>query len=674
MNLPPSSSAGQRRKVPPLKRIGFFFQRLSVWNKVALVLLLLSPLFAFAGLKLLKPVYKSWKAQNSLKIAATALENDDASAASLAFRTAIQTQPRNPLVWRRVGEYLDSVGSPESFSVWKRVVALDPDDEAARFALIDSAIKLNKIEIAQQNLADLPVGLKKTEEFHRAAASVALAQNDAVTAIRELTTVLKLNPEAKVSEWDLLRVRSVDPDPEVHSVARKQLRELAEEDGEFSQDALRHLVRLALATKDFYTANRTAEDLIAQDDATGQDQILHLDTEFAVQSFTLPNSIAKILEYAETYPESAAEITAYLSARGLNDRLETWFGSLSPEISEQTSLQLAKFNYARQMGDWDGVFSVLSGDNSPHPFSPTLIDEVRTSLEDYRRGDDGALAAWNKAVFTAENNPGATYVMATLAQAVGWTEAYSQALWSSASSLKDRPEIWIDVVKMELASRNSAGILRALSGAVRADPDDRQLRNDWVLMNLLMRKGDLKELLELARGNAEHDPGNPFFATTHGLALALSGQTDEAVAALDNLSEEARAQPKKALYVGTIFAMAGRADEAEEFLVRADEASQTFLPEEETMREDALEIVSGRASREDEVRQITQRAEGTEEERTEFAATLKAQIDADQEGMSSEKITETLRQAATDRRSPEEIEKLMSEVRATQTESAATPE
>ncbi len=662
----PLTTSGTRRKPNLWERLRDFFLRLSIWNRIALLFLLIVPLMAYGGLKLLRPVYSSWKANNSLKIAGKAIERDDMKAASLAFRTAIQTQPSDPKVWRRVGEFLDESGSPESFSVWQRVVELDPDDLDARFALIKSAVAAKRLESADEALAELPDSARQTERYHRAAASIAMAKNNLSVAEEQLTALLAINPEADDAQWDLVRIRSISPDPETRSQAREDLRAYGEGNGPYSLDALRQLVRLSLSEKDFYTANRAAEGLIAHADATGQDQILHLDTEFAVQSFTLPLSISNILDYAAANPESAPEVTAYLSARGLNDRVLAWFEQLDPEVLNQQSVQLAEFNYSLKVGDWTRLFEILRGENSPHPFSEELVNEVETSLDDYRRGDSGSLPEWKKAVFTAENNPSATYVMATLAQAVDWKQAYSLALWSLASSVGQRAEIWMEVLKMELADGNSAGILRALAGAIRADPDNRQLRNDWVLMNLLLEKGNLPDLLELARGNAEYDPSNAYYTTTYGLALALSGDFDEAVNVVQSLPKEEQEQPEKSLYVGSILAMAGRAEEAKPFLALAEQATDKFLPEEQSMRKQAESLVSGGSSRESQIQQITQRHEMSEEERAEFVATLRSQTDSDGEGADSTGITESLRQTAeADRRSPEEIQRLLEDIRQT---------
>lgn len=671
----PKTTAATRRKLNIFQKIWQFFVGLSLWNRLALIFLLIAPIAAFGGLKLLKPVYHSWKAKNSLKIAAKAVEEDDMKTASLAFRSAIRSRPDDPDVWRQVGAFLDESGSPESRGVWERVVKLDPEDADAKLSLIKSSIKAGQLESARGTFAELPDSEKGTARYHRAAAALAMAQNDSDAAEAELLKLLELEPESAEAKWDLTRIRSLSPNLEVRRDARDELRALGSGSGEYSLPALRHLVRLSLGEKDFYTANRTAEDLIAHPDSTGQERILFLDSEFAVQSFTLPNSISEILEFAEENPGSAPEITAYLSARGLNDRLKTWFDGLDEDVKGEMAVQLALFNFSLKIGDWDALFEVLRNENSPHPFSDVLIGEVESALDAYRRGDSEAIAKWKKGVFTAENNPGATGVMASLAEAVDWRQAYSLSLWSLASSVSTRPEIWMSVVRMELAEKNSAGILSALAGAIRADPENRQLRNDWVLMNLLLQQGDLGDLIGLAEENAEYDPENPFYATTLGLALALDGRDERAVESISALPVAVKNDPEKALYVGTVLAMAGRMEEAKPYLDSSQKVSDKLLPEERALRDRAQALVSGEVSLDSKANQIGKRHVMSAAEREEFSVTLKAQRDRRDAGVSSEEITESLRQATGDRRSPEEIQNILDELRGNpaDTEAPANP-
>ncbi len=191
-------------------------------------------------------------------------------------------------------------------------------------------------------------------------------------------------------------------------------------------------------------------------------------------------------------------------------------------------------------------------------------------------------------------------------------------------------------------------------------------------MNLLLRQGDVKDLLELARGNAEYDPTNAYYTTTYGLALALNGDLENAVTVVQALPEEEQQQPEKSLYVGSILAMAGRTEEAKPFLALAEQATDKFLPEEQSMRQQAEALVAGGGSRDSQIEQLTRRHEMTDEERAEFNATLRSQTDSESAdaGSGSAEITASLRQAAeAGRRSPEEIQRLLDDVR-----QAAVPE
>ncbi len=666
-----ASSKLTKRKLNLWQRGIGFVKRLSLWNKLALAFLILALPLGYGSLLLLKPFYKEWRANNALKIAETSIAAEDFNAASLAFRTAIRSRPKDPEIWRRVAAFLDQIGSPEALSVWSRAVKLDPRDIDSKYSLIASAVQQKRLEQASAVLAEIPTDETKTIAYHRAAANIAIAANDPSTAERELVAWLELEPNAPVAQWDLARVRFMSGDPAVRDTARETLRTYAEGEGTYALPARRLLVRVFLAASDFYTANREAERLITDPEATAEDQILFLDTEFAAQSFTLPGSISGIFEHALANPEAAPPILNYLAARGLSDRIATWFDSLPPDLADNESIQMARFEYARRSGDWSQVFAILRSASSPYDLPAELVDLTEQALADFRRGDSGALPIWQKAIFLTQSNPAAAFVLANLSEASSWREAYSLALWSLANSVGNRSEIWQEVLKVELADGNSTGILRALSGAVRADSDNRRLRNDWVLMNLLLEQGEPRQLVELARENYEYESDNSFYATTFALGLAAAGETDEAAAVIDRIPEDEQRQPAKALYVGSVLAMDGQFERAKLFLDLATKARDSFLPEERMMFDQSLEIASGARSIEDQLARMTDRSGVTDEQSEEFRETLRAQLQDARTDAETENVAAALRDTvAGERSSPDDIQAILRDIQSKQPDGA----
>ncbi len=670
----PTTPTRKKQKLTIVQRAAAFYGKLSLWNKLALLALVLALPAGYGALLLLKPVYKNWRAHNALQMAASAIESGDQNAASLAFRTAIRSRPKDPQVWRKVAQFLDELKSPESFSVWSRVVKMEPDDLPARFALVDSALAGGRVEQASEALAGVPESARTGADYLRAAAAIAIASNQPTEAERHLVALESLEPESDRVSWDLARVRSVSTDESSRAAGLAAVEAIATGENPFVADAQRHLVRLALSRQDFYTANRWAEKLVARPDATAEDQILFLDTEFASQSFTLPGTISETFEHARDRPEDAPLIIAYLTARGLADRVATWFEQLPPDVRSDQSMQLASFDFALQTGDWSLVFEILRGEHAPHTLSPEFVDATETGLADHRRGDPEAIAAWQEAIRSSGGDPASTYLLASMAKAASWPQANRAALWRLTELVGQNPKIWLEVLKLELQAKDSVGILRALSGAVRADPDDRQVRNDWILLNLLLDQGNPDDLLKLAADNASFAPDNFFYTSTHAMALSTVGRHAEAVAAIELIDPADQNRPERALYVGTVLVAAGEFERAQRYLDLAESARGSFLPEEEAMLSRGQAVASGAASVSDEVARLTTRREMTESEAAEFAATLQAQRRAG-EGLDSEEIAQSLREAADrGQRSPEEIEQILQGIRGESAPGASTPE
>jgi predicted Zn-dependent protease len=663
MNKPVTADK-KKRQLKLHQRIAATYAKLSLWNKLAVLALVLALPLGYGALLLLKPVYKSWRADNALKIASKAVESGDMKAASLAFRTAIRSRPKDPDVWRRVGEFLDQAESPESVIIWERVLRLDASDLEARFALVNSALRSQRIEKARLALTEIPETERTSERYHRAAAAVALAAGDVTAATEHLDAILAVNPEDEEARWDLTRVGVVNADPATRTAARERMNGYADGGTERAPEALRQLTRLALAESDFYTANQLAGRLVTLPEATAQDQVLFLDTEFASQSFTLPGSITKILDYAEADPTATTSVVPYLAARGMGDRLEQWLADLPPDVRSQRPVQSAWFDLALRSGDWTQAFAILRSEDSPYSLSSELVDLSEKSLADYRRGSQDALPAWQKAIFLAESDPQATFVLVTMAGALDWRQANNLALWNLAASVGDRPEIWMELLKSELANQNSAGILRALSGAIRADPDNRQIRNDWILMNILLDQGRPEDLIDLAKGNADFDPANSFYATTYALILAETNQLDRAVEIVNAIPESERKEPAKALYVGTVLALAGQHGEADNYLKIATTAQDKFLPEEAALFRNAKQIASGQLTRGQQLELLTAGPAMTDEERVEFTSTLRSQMTERGDQADSEAVIQNLRDdAESGRRSPEEMQRILDGLR-----------
>lgn len=680
-----ASNERRKRKVPIHIAVWEKYLSLSIWNKLALWVLILAAPMAFASYKLLKPVYKNWVAQNSLKQAEESIAKDDMNAASLAFRKAIQSAPKNPAVWEKVADFLEEGGSIEVIGVLDQLTKLRPGDSESRYRLAEAALKYRRPFVAQRAVATIPESERGTARFLRISAELSAMRGEFALARETLTRLVELDPDDGKATFDLMLVNLKVGDAAEQQEAVAALADIADTDGEYSTSALRELAAYAATKNDAHSANVFSERLVARDDSTIQDRLFHLNTEIITKSFTLPASLQNVTEYAEANPEHVPVVANFLVSRGRLSQVRNWVEELPEEIRNQPGIQSLQIELALQDRDIESAFAVLRETPGGLEANPEVIDLAQQATESYAKGSGGSEQTWKKALLLADGQPQTLQLLAIVARNSGWTSALADALWALSSAMPGRTEVWSDLTRLELSRKNSTGALRSLSGALQADPYDPQLRNDWAFLALLLNTVSSEDVLETTKQNIEADPVNPFFLTTHALALFQSGNQEEAIETIDRVPAEQRVAPERSLVVALILADSARKAEAAEALERVRAISANLLPEQEKLYLQAEAVLSGDVSRAQVLQQVTTRTTVSEEDRAAFNETLRAQRDAvstdearaelkrklaenvqqrEEAGTPGRTLTDQLRAESESRqRTPEELRELMRSIR-----------
>ena len=92
------------------------------------------------------------------------------------------------------------------------------------------------------------------------------------------------------------------------------------------------------------------------------------------------------------------------------------------------------------------------------------------------------------------------------------------------------------------------------------------------LLSFLSGKNQ-SQAFNYASENFNQDNENPYYATTWAFALTIRNRTEDALTIVENLSEEQKNDPQRAVYLAKIFYSAGKKAEAKELLRRVDESA-----------------------------------------------------------------------------------------------------
>jgi Tfp pilus assembly protein PilF len=679
------SSERRKRKRPLPVVIWDWYHSLASWTQIAIAVVILSVPGALLSYKFLKPIYHDWVARNSLKLAASAVEKKDYQTASLAFRKAVMSAPKNPEVWEKVVEYLELADSPESVAVWSRLTKLRPDDVEYQFKLAESAVKYRRVYDAQRALAGFSDETKQSARYLKVASGFAALRGDSASARDSLSRLVAMDPGDREAYVNLLAANLRVDDPAAQKDAVKKLEALADESGDFSTRALRDLAGYAASKNDAYAANIYAQRLVDRPDATVKDRLFHLNTEIITKSFTLPITVDKITDYAESHPEDLPAVANFLVTQGKMSEIRDWIEKLPPETKALPAIQSLQIDLALRDGDVDEAFAMLKSGKTTSELDPALLDLAEQAITQYVDGRADAEQAWKKAILQVQSQPQPLQVLAALARSSGWVAGLAEAMWALTNVASGQVTIWADLTKLELSRNNAPGALRALSGALQVDPYDPQLRNDWAFLAILLNTVSAKDVLETTRQNLDADPSNPYFQTTHALALFTSGDQKEALATIDKLAESQRQMPERALVVGLILAQTERKAEALRYLDRIADKAPTFLPEQQRLYLQAVAAARGEGLASEELKRATSRHEMSDEERATFNEALRVQRETASSAEAREALKKELAQRAQERsavrsgeesiteqlraesqarqRTPEELKELMKSIR-----------
>lgn len=641
-----------------------WYRELGILPKIALWIVVLSPVLLAGAYFVGKPAYKQWKQANALKMADEYAREGNMKGASLAFRKAIRANPDNVEVWEKVCDFLDQNGSPDVVGVRAQIVRLKPDDISAEIDYLQSAVKYKRRALARQLIADFPQSHAGDPRFLQAKGVVLADYGRKAEALEALQKAYEQNPDLPDLALQLSVAKIASEDALVRAEGLDALREMSKQPDENGAQALRELIADAARQKDMLALSVYSNRLAERPGATLRDRLIRTDFEISTNSLFAPLAIEELKRYGEKNPEMITPIANYLIGRGRLAEAKNWIATLPEEIQRTAGVQAAKFEVAVGSRDWDTAFSVLRDGIGEVPISSEAIDFAQRALELHHTDDPEASATWSRALGLVKGSIPALNAFAKLARSQDWPDGLLQADWALVEVQPQRSEIWLEMIGMEKDRGNLSGVYQAISGALRGMPDEGSLRSNWVLVSVLLNKGNPADLLESASKIYEMAPQDPFTITAYAMALHNAGQFEAAANIINELSESDKQLPERSLYEGVIYASASMPDEAREALARAEPQLPRMLPEENVLYVSTLASLDGRNLSEDEIQAQIEENIGSEESKAALAESLRADRERAQSGRSTDELMKQFEsEMQNDERSPEDMQRLIETIR-----------
>ncbi|MDD5200149.1 MAG: hypothetical protein PHC88_10150 [Terrimicrobiaceae bacterium] len=589
----PPAPPGQRQKrmIPLHTRVILWYLQQRTLNRLAIWALLASIPFAIVAFKLARPAYRDWKQRNALALADSYIKRNDLKGASLAFRRAIQANPKNPRVWKQLGVFLQNAKSPEAVTVWELAAGLEPSVFSHRYNAARSALAVGNWQRARSNLDALPKSEWHSTDYLLISSEAFTAGRQPDKAESDLETLLKTDPGNAEAAFRLDQVRMGSPDPEKSRDAGVRMRERANTEGPYMTQALRQLGMAEARRGEYLLAASDAQILRHRRDAVVNDQILFLDLEFATSSFTLPISIKEIRKRGLENPQDLMPIVNYLINRGLAADTLAWIERLPPADLEKPSVRQAAIELALANRDWTKAYEMLGA--GPDAIPKDKLARIESAHRAFREDKPDALSKWSEVLSDARGNLYLLAVIERLTSAWGWPEAREKTLWAIGSEVPSNPMVWKELSPLALKQGNTPALAQILGSLMAAEPSNREARSLWLCVQFLLDRGDKNELLRIAKADADSG-GDAKLQFIYAALLAREGRTQEALAICGKIPPDGRKDPRVAIYLAYVYAKAKQPEVAKSLLAGVDPAKSVLLPEEVALIVRAQDLAAGR--------------------------------------------------------------------------------
>jgi tetratricopeptide (TPR) repeat protein len=569
-------------------------QKRSKWRLPLIALVLAGAGFgAFAAYQSLKPAYRRWKANRSVAQARAFFQAHNIADADVALRVAFEAGG-SVEAYVLLADMLEAGNSSEAVEVRREATKVSPNDVKLRLALAETAMKFNDDGAAEEALAAVGERDRSTQPYRRVAAGWALHTGDwagAEKILGELEKDPKGGGAVRVLR-DAILIHNKRP--EKADAARADLHRMTG-DPATRLAALRVLVRDASDRRDVFAAMDVGDEMAKAPDASFDDLL----GAASAQNFARPGTGASpaLLERLRTQAEkdlpAAAQYVRWLILHQHTDEAWNWLGQLPDPLAKSPQIDSLKSEILVVKGDWGALRSHLAEQDWGSLSDSSIEFAYVAHLARDEGNADLATQSWGRAIEEAHGSEPALLGLARLATAWKWAGGVKDALMAAVRQFPKDARIYIRLVGVLRAQRDTRALYALTTQWLAAFPSDR-LQCDAAMLSLLLDPPTAPNPATAALEQLHSkDLQNPYYTTDYAYSLLRLGQVRSACAQVDGLQAEERKIPARVPYIASIYAAAGRLEDARAVLAAAPPV-QTLLPEEEALLSEARLAAAGR--------------------------------------------------------------------------------
>ena len=521
--------------------------------------------------------YSRWNVNHLVGIGRNLLASGDQRGAAIALQRALQIDPAHVGANRGMAELTEKLGLATSLDWRRAVVELGPAATPDALALAKTALTQRQTGLAQQALAQVGTEAQAGAEFYTLSGVTAISAGNFKEAEKNFELAARADPQNPAVKYNLAAAQVQSPDAAKRQAGAATLAELAGS-GQLEVVSRRSLITRLLREKKMDEALRWSTELQNAPGVEFRDRLMHLSLLRALNKPEITEAITVAETAARTAgPDDVAALINWRRSIGEPKEALRWVESLDAKLVADPQVSAARAECLAAMQDWAALqVASENGTWGEHEYRRLGF----LALASREQGDvPSSRAHWNAALNEAGKSRTTLSQLAWMASQWGWTDELKALLWVAAD--QPNPSWALQMLhRLYLAERDTASMLRTAEKALQIDPKSANARNNVALLSLLLGRNP-EESARVARELHESAPENASFASTHALALHLSGRTAEGRAVIEKLKPEQLQEPSVAAYYAILLAASG--SDVQPYLKLAQAAP--LLPEERALLE-----------------------------------------------------------------------------------------
>ncbi len=556
--------------------------RITVFVIASAILLAGGGLFA---VKVGKPFARSWLENRNIQVAREHQAKGDATSALLAIRQVLGKNPNNIEALKMAIDITEKQNSPDTLSFQLKLAQSQPT-LANKLRVLELCIKFGAPQIALDTIQKMGPEGAESAEYHKLSAKILLTINERTKAKYHLFSLTKLRPDDIEARLDLAQLRLNDGFDDNRPAIRAEIRSLAA-NPDLRIRAITLLLKDALQSQDPTSALEFADQLQLSTGLQTLQELLILDAyrlhapiKFASYSNTLKNA------YAKDAPKVISLANLLLNS-GHSKDIKAWIETLDEKVRAVEGVQLAyafALLYQKEIARLDEYLRSCKWAVNEYARQALIAYSRKTS------GDEKGFAeAWKLALINIGNDPQKLYVLTSQILAWGWEDQKYELLWKRFTLFPREEEVRQQLVLHEFNKGNTAALNRLYARVSENNPTDTDSKNSYAYTAILLNQSP-DRAYQAAEETYKSSPKNPYYITTHALALARQGKPEQAIEIINSLDFAAKLDPVRTIVRAYILSLNKNYKEAADAVTYFK--PRKILPEELRMLEETRRLIA----------------------------------------------------------------------------------